>query len=298
METISEFTSGGLNAKAMRIANFTVYLISLFSIAAAIYWWKDTQTIHFVLFAIMFCLTGFGMTIGYHRYFTHRSFKCKLWFAKLLLILGSMSLSGSLLQWFRTHRAHHHFTDVEGDPHSPVVGPFKNPVLKFLHAHFVWLLIDSKPNRKLDDADQVLLAMVNRSRIAWPGMMHLFVVVMGMLIPGVIAGLWTHTLSGALLGVLWGGLLRALAFRHMLFGLNSFCHRFGERTYVTKDNSHDNWFFGIFTLGEGWHNSHHKFPYSARHGLKWWQFDLSYYVIYLLEKCGIIWDAKLPQNKS
>lgn len=296
MEVNDEFTRGGLNAKNMRPSNITLYTITLLSIAAGIYWWPQTEPIHLVLFVVMAYITGFGITVGYHRYFTHRSFKCKPWFAYLLMILGTMGLTGPLLQWVRTHRAHHHYADQDGDPHSPLVNHYKNPVLKFMHAHFLWLLTDFQPIKKFDEMDQGLLKMVNRSRIAWPGPTHLLVILIGMLIPGVIAGLWTQTMSGALLGVLWGGLLRSVLFRNVEFGINSFCHVFGQRTYDTKDNSRDNLFFGIFALGEGWHNSHHKFPYSARHGLKWWQVDFSYYLIYLLEKCGVIWDVKLPQK--
>jgi stearoyl-CoA desaturase (delta-9 desaturase) len=294
MEVIDEFTRGGLNAKNMRASNIGVYVMTWLSIAAGIYCWPQTEAIHYILLVVIGLITSFGITIGYHRYFTHHSFKCKTWFAHLLLILGTMALTGPLVQWVRTHRAHHHYVEQQGDPHSPIAAPYKNSVLNFLHAHFMWLLTDLKPIKKFDETDQRLLKMVNRSRIAWPGPIHLAVIVMGMLIPGIIAGLWTQTINGALLGILWGGLLRAALSRNLELGINSFCHVFGQRTYETKDNSRDNWFFGIFALGEGWHNSHHKFPYSARHGLKWWQIDISYYVIYLLEKCGVVWDVKLP----
>ncbi len=296
MEVIDEFTRGGLNAKNMRISNFTVYVMTLLSIAAGIYWWPQTEVIHLFLFVFMGYLTGLGITIGYHRYFTHHSFKCKPWFAYLLMILGTMCLTGPLIQWVRTHRAHHHYVEQEHDPHSPIVAPYKNAVLNFLHAHFMWLLTNFKPIKKFDEIDRQLLAKVNRSRIAWPGFTHLSVIMIGLLIPGIIAGLWTQTVSGALLGILWGGLLRCVVFRNLELGINSFCHMFGQRTYDTKDNSRDNVFFGVFAFGEGWHNSHHKFPYSARHGLKWWQIDISYYVICLLEKCGIVWDVKLPMK--
>jgi stearoyl-CoA desaturase (delta-9 desaturase) len=290
-----EFDRGGLNAKNMRPSNIAVYTLTLLSLAAGIYAWPHTQPIHLFLFVFFSILTLLGVGIGYHRYFTHRSFKCKPWFAYVLMILGTIALTGPLLQWVRTHRAHHRFTDQIGDPHSPNRIHYKSAWRSFLHGHFLWLLTDFKPNKKLDAIDQVLLKMVNRSRVAWPGLTHLGVVLLGLLIPGMIAGFWTHSISGALLGVLWGGLLRVILVRNIEFGVNSFGHLFGQRTFDTPDNSRDNWFFGLIALGDGWHNSHHRYPYSARHGLKWWQIDVSYYVIYLLEKCGIVWDVKLPQ---
>ncbi len=287
MKVVEEFEGGGLNAKNMRTSNITVYVLTLLSIAAGIYWWPQTQPVHLILFAVLSLLTGFGITIGYHRYFTHRSFKCKPWFAYLLMVLGTMAMTGPLLQWVRTHQLHHRYTDVHGDPHSPNLGRYKSAWFDFIHAHFFWLLSDFKPNKKFDDADQALLQMVNRSRIAWPGAEHVGVIAMGMLIPGIIAGVWTHSITGALMGILWGGALRAVLIRNSELSINSFCHVFGQKTFQTHDKSRDNWFFGIFSLGEGLDNSHHRYPYSARHGLKWWQFDLSYYVIYLL---GKMWD--------
>ncbi len=298
MDDIDKVTWGGLNADDRRFYNIAVYSLTLPTIAAAIYWWPETQTIHFVLFALMWVLTQFGISIGYHRYFTHRSFKCKPWFAYLLMILGTMSLTGGLLQWVRTHRAHHRFVDKPGDPHSPIAGPYKNIILNFFHSHFLWLLTNFQPNTELDAADRRLLEKVSHSSVAWKPMPYFVVVLLGMLIPGIIAGFVTQTWSGALLGILWGGLLRSVFMRNGEVSVNSICHVFGQKTYETDDNSRDNWFCAIIALGEGWHNTHHKFPYSARQGLKWWQIDLSYCVIYSFEKFDVIWDVKLPAKSQ
>ncbi|MGA2654507.1 MAG: acyl-CoA desaturase [Gammaproteobacteria bacterium] len=287
MDSIDEL--GGMNSIGMQRHNYMILFTLFLSIPAGIYWWPEAQPIHFFLFIFLYVLSALGVTIGYHRYFTHHSFECKPWLAYSFLILGSVSATGPLLQWVRTHLCHHHFADQPTDPHSPVQS-------NFWHAHIGWYLTDSKPNKDIELQDQKLLDRVGNSRIAQLGLPYYSILLMGILIPGIIAGLWTQSLMGAWLGVLWGGLLRIFFGFNMESSIDSLCHLFGKRTYDTKDNSRDNWLFGILALGEGWHNSHHKFPYSSRHGLKWWQIDISYYVIYLLEKCGIVWDVKLPAN--
>jgi stearoyl-CoA desaturase (delta-9 desaturase) len=295
MEAFDE--AGGLNSVGMRIHNYLIFVAALISVIGIIYGWPYTQGIHFFLFVILFFLPNLGITVGFHRYFTHRSFKCKPWFAYFLLIMGTLSVSGPLLQWVRTHRRHHHFVDELGDPHSPNLErhPYIRQWRNFWHAHMGWLLTDFKPNRSIGPQDEKLLAMVNHSRIAQHSFAYYSVIIIGICIPGVIAGLWTHSWEGAGVGIIWGGFLRIVLMLNAELGVNSFCHVFGKRTYDTKDNSRDNWLWAILSVGEGWHNSHHRYPYSARHGLKWWQIDISYYVICVFMKCGVIWDVKLPR---
>ncbi|MGA2654610.1 MAG: acyl-CoA desaturase [Gammaproteobacteria bacterium] len=296
MEAFDDPEFGGINSSNIRIHNFLMLSICILSLAGGIYWWSETQAVHFVLLLVMYTLAVLGVNVGYHRYFTHRGFKCKPWFAYVLMLFGTLSASGPLLQWVRTHWCHHHFVDQTGDPHSPHLEKHKHKGAwyNFWYAHMGWVFSEPFPTKALRPQDQKLLALVNNSTIAQHGFGYYAVILIGILIPGIIAGLWTQSLMGAWLGILWGGFIRISLVIHEEFSINSFCHLFGQRTYDNKDNSRDNWFFGIVSLGEGWHNTHHRFPYSARHGLKWWQIDFSYYVIYLLEKCGIIWDVKLP----
>lgn len=297
MESVDEFETGGLNSIAMRGHNYLILCSSILAYIAAIVWWPEVETVHLVLFFSTYILCALGITVGYHRYFTHHGFKCKPWLAYVLLILGTMSGTGPLLQWVRTHVCHHRFVDEDGDPHSPGLQQHqtRGKIFNFWYSHVGWLLTNFKPNNNvLAPQDKKLLDMVFHSRIAQPGFAYYFTLAMGIVIPGIIAGLWSQSLSSAALGMLWGGFLRIAIMLNLEFAVNSSGHMFGARPFDTKDTSTNSMILGIVCFGEGWHNNHHQYPYSARHGLKWWQFDSSYYTIYFLKKYGIAWDVKLP----
>ena len=228
-----------------------------------------------VLLLTTYSLTALGVTIGYHRMLTHRSFRPHPVVKFLLLVLGSMSLEGSTISWAATHLKHHAQADREGDPHSPVEG--------FFHAHIGWMFSDdtADPNtycrHLLQDR---MIVFVNRTFLLWS--------VLSLVIPFVLGG-WT--------GLLWGGLVRIFLTHHVTWSVNSVCHTFGRRAFNTNDQSRNEWVVGLLAFGEGWHNNHHAFPRSAFHGLRWWQFDLSGYVIRGLERIGLAHDVyRIPSN--
>jgi stearoyl-CoA desaturase (Delta-9 desaturase) len=222
--------------------------------------WPDV-----VLLLTMYALVAFGVTVGYHRMLTHRSFRPHPVVKCLLLILGSMSVEGPAVQWAATHIKHHALSDREGDPHSPVDG--------FFHAHIGWMFGDDEgdPNRYCPHlVKDKMIVFISRTFLLWA--------VLGLLLPFALGG-WT--------GLLWGGLVRVFLTHHVTWSVNSVCHTFGKRAFETTDRSRNEWLVGLLGFGEGWHNNHHAFPRSAFHGLRWWQFDLSGYLIWTLERVGL-----------
>ncbi|MEP0842214.1 MAG: acyl-CoA desaturase [Phycisphaerae bacterium] len=239
----------------------------------------------------MYLLTGLGVTAGFHRLFTHRSFETFRPIKALLAILGSMAVQGPLLKWVATHRRHHQHSDGHEDPHSPhAFGRGLPAMLKGLaHAHLGWLFKAESPHlyRYVGDlkADR-LLRTISRLFPLW--------VLIGLLIPAGVAGALTGSWWDALLGFIWGGLARVCLLHHVTWSINSVCHLWGGRPFRSEDQSRNNLLFGVLGLGEGWHNNHHAFPTSARHGLSWWQFDVTYWVIRGLEVLRLAWKVRRP----
>ncbi len=215
----------------------------------------------------MYLITGLGITIGYHRMLTHRSFEAHPAIRFTFLALGAMAVEGPALTWASNHIKHHATTDTADDPHSPLAG--------FFHAHMGWFI--TGPNADLDTYGAWLrkdrmVVFISRTFFVWA--------VLGFVLPYLLGG-WT--------GVLWGGLVRVFLTHHVTWSVNSVCHTFGARPFDTGDMSRNQWLVGLLAFGEGWHNNHHAFPRSAFHGLRWWQFDLSAYVIRVLERVGLVW---------
>lgn len=233
-------------------------------LAIGLLWERAVHWSDLVLLAIMYSLIGLGVTVGFHRMLTHRSFRPHPVVKLLVLVLGSMSIEGPALSWAATHIKHHALSDREGDPHSPVEG--------FFHAHIGWLFGEmADPNlycrHLLRDR---MVVFVSRTFLLWSAL--------SLLIPFAIGG-WT--------GLLWAGLVRVFLTHHATWSVNSVCHTFGKREFETNDRSRNEWVVGLLGFGEGWHNNHHAFPRSAFHGLHWWQFDLSGYIIWTLERLSL-----------
>ena len=213
----------------------------------------------------MYFLTALGITIGYHRMLTHRSFDTNPVVRFFFLMLGSMALEGPALDWASIHIKHHANTDEENDPHSPLHG--------FFHAHMGWFLssyhAEPETYGKWLLKDRLVVFM-SKTFFLWG--------TLGLVIPYLLGG-WQ--------GLLWGGLVRMFLTHHVTWSVNSVCHTFGRRMFETNDQSKNQWLVGLLAFGEGWHNNHHAFPRSAFHGMRWWQFDLSAYVIRLLEWTGL-----------
>lgn len=242
-------------------------------------------------------LTGLGITIGFHRMLTHRSFDTSDWHRLFWACLGSLAVEGPPLAWCAVHRKHHQYSDHHGDPHSPHLhgAGIVNSVRGFVHAHFGWLFRTSWND---DMVEKYVPDLMNVRGMQAITRYYLWFVVASLLIPGLIAGLVTMTWTGFWLGFLWGGLARVFLTHHVTWSINSICHVFGSRDYHAGDDSRNNLIFGILGHGEGWHNNHHAFPTSARHGLKWWQFDTSWLIIRAMQAVGLVWNVRTPSQRA
>ena len=247
--------------------------------------WSDVA-----VFAIMYVITGLGITVGFHRYLTHRSFKTSRPLRAILAVLGSAAIEGPAISWVADHRKHHRFSDREGDPHSPHVGHgggWKGALSGLVHAHLGWLFIHSERGAKRRYAPDLMkdpiVSFVDRTFVVWA--LGGFAVAFGL--GWAIGGTWL----AALTGLLWGGGVRMLVVHHVTYSINSLCHFFGRRRFTTSDHSRNLLWLAIPSFGESWHNNHHAFPTSAYHGLRRWEIDPSALVIRGLEAVGLVWDV-------
>jgi stearoyl-CoA desaturase (delta-9 desaturase) len=261
-------------------------------VAMGLLWNVAFHPVDLVIMAGMYCVCAFGITVGFHRYFTHRSFDAATPVKATLAILGCMTMQGPLTQWVTDHRKHHALSDREGDPHSPhaghddgVLGTLKG----FVHAHIGWMFtnLGMEQGRLYgkDLYEDRLIRTIDRMYLLW--------VVATLGIPFAI-GYAIAGWAGGIEGLIWGGLVRIFCYQHATFAVNSICHMYGRRDYEARDESRNNWLIAMLVFGEGWHNNHHAFPASARHGLHRFQLDISWWIIRGLEKLGLAWNVKLP----
>jgi stearoyl-CoA desaturase (delta-9 desaturase) len=245
-------------------------------------------------FALMYLLTMGGMTIGLHRYFAHKCFQTGPRMRLLLAVLGSMASQGPLLSWVTIHRKHHAFSDRPGDPHSPHV--HDNKLMGMLnglwHAHIGWMFTENAADWSFsrDLMGDRALFWVHRTYLYWVGL--------SFVLPALLGGLLTRTWSGAALGFLWGGLVRCFVVNQASWCVGSVCHYFGSKRFETHDHSANNYMVALFTFGEGLQNNHHAFPSAARHGMMWWEPDLSGILIHLLSSLGLVWDTYHPSDEA
>ncbi len=247
--------------------------------------------LEFSLLFSLWLITGLGVTVGYHRLFTHRTFKAKPWVAWALAITGSMAAQGGVVSWVALHRRHHEYSDREGDPHSPNLsgGGLRGALRGLAHSHFLWMHRHEYPNVVHYAPDLIKdrgLVRIARLYYYWVGL--------GLLIPTVIGGVVTISWTGAVSGLLWGGLVRIFVLEHIVWAINSFLHMFGTRPYESRENSHNGGVFALVTLGESWHNNHHAFPESPAFGLNWYRLDPGFWLIKTLAALGLAWDLKVP----
>jgi stearoyl-CoA desaturase (delta-9 desaturase) len=288
------------NEKLDRFLTGTVTVVPILALGvvawqvwAELLGWSDL-----IVFAIMYISTGLGITVGFHRLFTHRAFKTTKAVRAILAALGSAAIEGPVISWVADHRKHHAFSDKPGDPHSPHVDHghgLKGALRGLWHAHVGWLFIHTQRGLKTRYAPDLLadpvVNFINRTFLVW--------VLAGLAAPFMLGWLIGGTISHALTGLLWGGAVRMLVLHHATYSINSLCHFFGKREFKTTDESRNLWWLSFFTFGEAWHNSHHAFPTSARHGLRRWQFDPSAWVIWGLEKVGLAWDVvRIPPERQ
>lgn len=282
---------------AERIVTLLAILVPLGGVVAAPFyvWGWGFHEVDLVLLIGMYLLTALGITVGYHRLFVHRSFETFMWIKAIWAVLGSMAVQGPLLKWVGTHRWHHQHSDTTEDPHSPhhrgagVIGLIRG----FWHAQIGWLFDADLPDLHRyykDLSSSRTLRNISALFPLWVGL--------GLVFPAVLGGIITQTWTGAMTGLIWGGLVRIFLVHHVTWSVNSACHLWGRQPFKSDDESRNNALFGILALGEGWHNTHHAFPTSARHGLRWWQLDISYWVIRTMALLGLAWNIKVPTAEA
>ncbi len=253
--------------------------------------WGDALGVSdLVVFAIMYAITGLGVTVGFHRLFTHRSFETGRALRAAFAIAGSMAIEGPVTSWVADHRKHHAFSDRLGDPHSPHVDHghgLRGALRGLAHAHVGWLFIHTQRGNKERYAPDLLkdpvVAWVNQTFFVWA--------IAGLALPFLLGLAIGGSLATGLTGMLWGGLVRMLLLHHVTYSINSLCHFFGRKPFETGDESRNLAWLAPLSFGEAWHNGHHAFPTSARHGLERWQLDISAGLIALLEKAGLAWNV-------
>jgi stearoyl-CoA desaturase (delta-9 desaturase) len=268
----------------------TVVPVGLLGVAAWLAWGGALHWPDLVVLAVTYLLTGLGVTVGFHRLLTHRSFKTSPPMRALLAALGSAAIEGPVIEWVSNHRKHHAFSDQPGDPHSPHVdrgGGWRGALGGLLHAHLGWIFrgenLASRERYAKDLLADPVVRIVDRTFLLW--------VLAGLAFPFGLGVALSGSIVGGLTGLLWGGAVRIFFLHHATFSINSLCHFFGRRQFATGDESRNLLWLALPTLGEAWHNNHHAFPTSARHGLRWWQLDPSAWCIAGLERLGLIWDV-------
>ena len=283
-----------LNSAGMRITIGVFVVVPLLAVLMAIpvAWGGWLSWVDVILAFTFYAITAIGITIGYHRYFTHGSFKAGRGVKIALGVMGSMALQGSVAQWVADHRKHHKFSDEVGDPHSPWrYGTSKRAVAKGLYyAHVGWLFDESQsPISKYapDIANDKDLRAISRWFPA--------IVVGTLLLPALLGGLITWSWAGALTAFFWATLIRVALVHHVTWSVNSICHVFGTRPFESRDLSTNVWWLAIPALGENWHSLHHAEPTAARHGVLKGQLDISALLIRSLERMHLVRDVRWPK---
>jgi stearoyl-CoA desaturase (Delta-9 desaturase) len=278
--------------RAHKISNLFGAVVPFLAFIAAIVllWNRIVDWSDLVLFAVMYVLTGLGVTVGYHRLLTHRSFMTFKPIEYLFAVLGSMAVQGPVIAWVADHRKHHAHTDEEGDPHSPHVGHgdgLMGALRGLWFAHMGWLF-DSHGRA---EAERYARDLVEDPGMRFLSRNFLGVALLGLLIPTGLGYLLDGTLKGALTGLLWGGFVRIFMLHHVTWSINSVCHFFGRRRFEIEDQSTNVFWLALPSFGESWHHNHHAFPRSAVHGMKWWEIDTTAAVIRTMRRLRLAWNV-------
>ncbi|MEV4142662.1 acyl-CoA desaturase [Amycolatopsis sp. NPDC049691] len=261
-------------------------------LAVPLVWGWGMTWIDLILAAAFYVFATLGVTVGYHRYFTHGAFKASRPLRVALAIAGSMAVQGSVIFWVASHRRHHAFADREGDPHSPwLYGTSPSALLRgFWHAHMGWMFSREVTNADRFAPDLVAdrdLRVVNRYFWLW--------ITLSLALPAVLGGLLSWSWWGVVTAFFWAGLVRIAFLHHVSWSVNSICHLIGERPFASRDKAANFWPLALLSMGESWHNSHHADPTCARHGVLRGQVDVSARVIRTFEQLGWATDVRWPR---
>ncbi len=243
--------------------------------------------ISIILFLTMYCLHVFTLTAGFHRYFSHKSFKTSRLFQFILAFFGTIAAQKDPLWWASHHRIHHQHADTEKDPHS---ARHKG----FWYAHIGWVMKSKLDNTRFDKIKEFSqipeLIWLNKHPYIPPMLLVILLISTGM----VFEVYFPRYNITALQLITYGFFLSTVCVYHVTFCINSVAHKFGSKRFTNEDDSVNNWILAILAGGEGWHNNHHKYSVCARQGFRWWEIDVTYYLLKILEKVKIIWDVKEP----
>jgi stearoyl-CoA desaturase (delta-9 desaturase) len=290
---------GILNGKRPMAAHIAVYAFVIVPflavlVAIPVAWGWALSWLDVLLVVAAYTANILGVTVGFHRYFTHGAFKAKRWLRVTLAVAGSLAVQGPILHWVADHRRHHAFSDREGDPHSP--WRFGNSPIAlargFWHAHLGWIFERDLTNQRRFAPD--LLADKD-IRVVHKLFGPLTAVTL--LLPALLGGLLTWSWWGAVTAFFWAGLVRVGAVHHVTWSINSICHMIGERPFAARDRSANFWPLAVLSMGESWHNLHHADPTCARHGVRPGQIDISARLIWLFEKAGWVHDVRWPTKQ-
>ena len=283
----------GRRGLAQHIGVYVFVTVPLLALVAAIpfAWGWGLGWTDVVLATVFYLVSGLGVTVGFHRYLTHGSFKANRPLRIALAVAGSFAMQGPVIKWVADHRRHHAFSDKEGDPHSPwLFGTNTRAVAKgFWHSHMGWLFDRDETNEERFTPDLLVdqdIQRVDRLFPLWSALT--------LLLPTVLGGLLTWSWWGALTALFWAGLVRVAFLHHITWSINSICHMIGDQPFVARDRSRNVWPLAVLSFGESWHNLHHADPTCARHGVRRGQVDISARVIWVFEKLGWARDVRWP----
>jgi stearoyl-CoA desaturase (Delta-9 desaturase) len=275
----------GRRGLAPQVAVYAFVALPLLALVAAVpfAWGWGLTAVDVGIALVFYVISGLGITVGYHRYFTHGSFKATRPLRLALALAGSLAMQGPVIKWVADHRRHHAFSDKEGDPHSPwLFGTGTLAVARgFWHAHTGWLFDRDLTNEKRYTPDLLAdrdLVRIDRLFVLWSALT--------LLLPAVLGGLITWSWWGAVTALFWAGLVRVAVLHHVTWSINSICHMIGEQPFASRDRSRNVWPLALASFGESWHNLHHADPTCARHGVQRGQVDISARVIWAFEKLG------------
>jgi len=261
----------------------TAFMVGIHSCALISLFWFSWQNLAVAVF-LWWVAGSIGIGMGYHRLLTHRGYRTPKAVEYFLTVCGTLALEGGPIAWVATHRIHHAFTEKEGDPHSPRDGAW--------WSHMGWILNGKSLHWNTSATARYAVDLAKDPFYVWLTHYHF--------VPQVIVGLTLFALGGWQF-VFWGIFLRIVVSWHFTWLVNSAAHIWGSRRFETRDDSRNNWWVAIIAFGEGWHNNHHAHPASARHGLAWYEFDLNWYGIRVLQLLGLakaIRIAELPNKRA